>query len=337
MLCLGIESTAHTFACSVIKHSESKFYPNILSDVRNTFKAPEGSGIHPREAARHHASVAIDVLKKSLELSKINYKDIDLVAYSAGPGLGPCLRIGAVIARSISSFYDIKLIPINHALGHIELGMSLTNSKDSLVLLVSGGHTVILVFTNNRWRVIGETLDITLGQLLDQFGRYLGLASPCGAEIERLAHKSPKNYVVLPYSIKGNDVTFSGILSAAKRLISTSKFTVEDICYSIQETAFAMITEAVERALSATEKKELLLVGGVSANKQLSNMLNLACQRHRVKFNSCPVSFAGDNGAQIAWTGILSYLKSKNSINISDSFINQSWRVDSVDVTWRRN
>lgn len=337
MLCLGIESTAHTFACSVIEQSGSKFYPNVLSDVRDIFKAPEGSGIHPREAARHHAAVAIDVLKKSLELSNTNYKDLDLIAYSAGPGLGPCLRIGAVIARSISSFYNIKLIPINHALGHIELGMSLTNSKDSLVLLVSGGHTMVLIFNNSRWRVIGETLDITLGQLLDQFGRHLGLASPCGAQIEKLADKSSQNYVVLPYSIKGNDVTFSGILSAAKRLISSSKYTIEDICYSIQETAFAMITEAIERALSATEKKELLLVGGVSANKQLSKMLNLACQRHKVKFNSCPVSFAGDNGAQIAWTGILSYLKSKNSINISDSFINQSWRVDSVDITWRRN
>lgn len=337
MLCLGIESTAHTFACSVIEQTDSKFYPNILSDVRDTFKAPEGSGIHPREAARHHASVAIDVLKKSLAMSKVDFKDLNLIAYSAGPGLGPCLRIGAVIARSISSFYDVKLIPINHALGHIELGMSLTNSKDSLVLLVSGGHTMILVFNNSSWRVIGETLDITLGQLLDQFGRHLGLASPCGAEIERLAHKSSKNYVVLPYTIKGNDVTFSGILSAAKRLISTNKYAVEDICYSIQQTAFAIITEAVERALSATEKKELLLVGGVSANKELSHMLNLACQRHKVKFNSCPVTFAGDNGAQIAWTGILSYLKSKNSINILDSFVNQSWRVDSVNVTWRKN
>ena len=335
MLCLGIESTAHTFACSVIRYSESKKYPNILSDVRDTFKAPEGAGIHPREAARHHASVAIDVLKKSLELSKIKYKDLDLVAYSAGPGLGPCLRIGAVIARSISSFYNIKLIPINHALGHIELGMSLTDSKDSLVLLVSGGHTMILVFNNRRWRVIGETLDITLGQLLDQFGRHLGLASPCGSEIERLAHKSCKNYISLPYSIKGNDVTFSGILSAAKRLNSTGKYTNEDMCYSIQQTAFAMITEAVERALSATEKKELLLVGGVSANRELSSMLSLACQRHNVKFNSCPITFAGDNGAQIAWTAILSYLKSKNFIDISSSFVNQSWRVDSVDVLWR--
>jgi N6-L-threonylcarbamoyladenine synthase len=335
MLCLGIESTAHTFACSVIRYSDSKKYPNIHSDVRDTFKAPEGAGIHPREAARHHASVAIDVLKKSLELSKIKYKDLDLVAYSAGPGLGPCLRIGAVIARSISSFYNIKLMPVNHALGHIELGMSLTDSKDSLVLLVSGGHTMILVFNNRRWRVIGETLDITLGQLLDQFGRHLGLASPCGSEIERLAHKSCKNYISLPYSIKGNDVTFSGILSAAKRLNSTSKYTNEDMCYSIQQTAFAMITEAVERALSATEKKELLLVGGVSANKELSSMLSLACQRHNVKFNSCPITFAGDNGAQIAWTAILSYLKSKNFIDISNSFVNQSWRVDSVDVLWR--
>jgi len=335
MLCLGIESTAHTFACSVIRYSDSKKYPNILSDVRDTFKAPEGSGIHPREAARHHASVAIDVLKKSLELSKIKYKDLDLVAYSAGPGLGPCLRIGAVIARSISSFYNVKLIPINHALGHIELGMSLTDSKDSLVLLVSGGHTMTLVFNNRRWRVIGETLDITLGQLLDQFGRHIGLASPCGSEIERMAHKSSKNYISLPYSIKGNDVTFSGLLSAAKRLNLTHKYTNEDMCYSIQQTAFAMVTEAVERALSATEKKELLLVGGVSANKELSSMLNLACQRHRVMFNSCPITFAGDNGAQIAWTGILSYLKSKNFIDISNSIINQSWRVDSVDVLWR--
>ncbi len=335
MFCLGIESTAHTFACSVIKFSAYEKFPNILSDVRDSFKAPDGSGIHPREAARHHASVAIEVLKQSLASSKIKYKDLDIVAYSAGPGLGPCLRIGAVIARSISSFYDIKLIPINHALGHIELGMSLTGGQDSLVLLVSGGHTMILVFNSKRWRVIGETLDITLGQLLDQFGRYLGLASPCGSEIESLATKSSNNYISLPYSIKGNDVTFSGLLSAAKRLISTNKYSNEDICYSIQETAFAMITEAVERALSATEKKELLVVGGVSANKKLSDMLKLACFRHKVKFNSCPVSFAGDNGVQIAWTGILSFLKSKNFVDISKSFVNQSWRVDSVDVLWR--
>jgi N6-L-threonylcarbamoyladenine synthase len=335
MFCLGIESTAHTFACSVIKFSTYEKFPNILSDVRDTFKAPDGSGIHPREAARHHASVAIEVLKQSLASSNIKYKDLDIVAYSAGPGLGPCLRIGAVIARSISSFYDIKLIPINHALGHIELGMSLTGGQDSLVLLVSGGHTMILVFNSKRWRVIGETLDITLGQLLDQFGRYLGLASPCGSEIESLASKSSNNYIALPYSIKGNDVTFSGLLSAAKRLISTNKYSNQDICYSIQETAFAMITEAVERALSATEKKELLVVGGVSANKKLSDMLKLACFRHKVKFNSCPVSFAGDNGVQIAWTGILSYLKSKNFVDISKSFVNQSWRVDSVDVLWR--
>jgi N6-L-threonylcarbamoyladenine synthase len=335
MLCLGIESTAHTFACSVIKYSNYEKYPNILSDVRDTFKAPAGSGIHPREAARHHASVAIGVLKESLELSNIKYDDLDIVAYSAGPGLGPCLRIGAVIARSISSFYDKKLIPINHALGHIELGMSLTGSNDSLVLLVSGGHTMILIFNNKRWRVIGETLDITLGQLLDQFGRHLGLASPCGSEIERLANKSFKNYISLPYTIKGNDVTFSGILSAAKRLISTSKYSNEDMCYSIQETGFAMITEAVERALSATEKRELLIVGGVSANKVLSRMLELACLRHKVKFSSCPISYAGDNGVQIAWTGILSYLMAKNFVDIPNSYVNQSWRVDSVDVPWR--
>jgi len=258
---LGIESTAHTFSCAVLEKKGKK--GKILSDVRKIYRPPEGEGIHPREASRHHIENSSIVLSDCLRDAKITIKDLDLVSYAAGPGLGPCLRVGAVVARSLASYYKIPIYPVNHAIGHIELGKLLTGAKNPLVLLVSGGHTMLLAFLNKQWRVFGETLDITLGQLLDQFGRSMGFASPCGKNIEDLAQKSSK-YFTLPYSVKGNDVSFSGLLSSTKSLIKKNK---AEACFSLQETAFAMISEAVERALSFTRKKELLIVGGVAANQ----------------------------------------------------------------------
>lgn len=336
MLCLGIESTAHTFGCSVIEFSPNKKKEwKILSDTRDLYKSPGGSGIHPREASRHHAETSSSVLKRSLKEAKVLIKDVDIIAYSAGPGLGPCLRVGAVVARTLATFHKKPLIPINHALGHIELGAMLTGASDPLVLLVSGGHTMILAFSHNRWRVFGETLDITIGQLLDQFGRIMGFASPCGERIEQLASQSSGNYLQLPYIVKGNDVSLSGLLTAAIRLASNKNNTLKDICYSLQETAFAMITETIERAVSFTDKKEIMIVGGVAANKRLAQMLEIACNRQNALLYACPIQFAGDNGVQIAWTGILHFTTTKMEISIEKSFVRQSWRLDTVDVSWR--
>jgi N6-L-threonylcarbamoyladenine synthase len=330
MLCLGIESTAHTFGCSVVD-SRGK----MLSDARDVYKAPEGSGIHPREASRHHMQVSPDILRNALKSANITMKDIDIVGYSAGPGLGPCLRVGAVIARTVAGVYKKRLVPVSHALGHIELGAMLTGASDPLVLLVSGGHTMILAFSHGRWRVFGETLDITVGQLLDQFGRALGFASPCGDRIEQLASQSAGKYLQLPYIIKGNDVSFSGLLTAAVKLASCNA-ELSDTCYSLQETAFAMLAEAVERALSFTSKKEMMIVGGVAANKRLAQMLDNVCSRQDAKLFVCPIKFAGDNGAQIAWTALREYLATKMNVEVEESTVQQSWRLDTVNVSWRR-
>jgi N6-L-threonylcarbamoyladenine synthase len=324
---LGIESTAHTFSCAVIKKNGKK--GKILSDVRKIYRPPGGEGIHPREASRHHIENSSTVLSECLQEAKISIKDLDLISYAAGPGLGPCLRVGAVVARSLASYYDIPIYPVNHAIGHIELGKLLTGAKNPLVLLVSGGHTMLLAFLNKQWRVFGETLDITLGQLLDQFGRSIGFASPCGKDIENLANTSSK-YVLLPYSVKGNDVSFSGLLSATKSIVSQSK---ANACFSLQETAFAMISEAVERALSFTRKKELLIVGGVAANKRLSEMLKDVCKRHECKFFVSPPKFAGDCGSQICWTGLLEN-QVKKGVSLEETFVTQSWRLDSVKVNY---
>ncbi len=339
MYTLGIESTAHTIGCSVIKvdlqRVGNRSKCEILSDARAVYKAPTGSGIHPREASRHHCDKAPHILKKSLNDSGIKASELDLIAYSAGPGLGPCLRVGAVLARAIAAFYNKSLVPVNHALGHVELGIVLTNSIDPLVLLVSGGHTMILGFNNKKWRVFGETLDITLGQLLDQFGRAMGFASPCGSVIEQLANQSSKNYFPLPYIIKGNDVSLSGLLTAAKELGNGKNIELADVCYSLQETSFAILTEAVERALSFTNKKEVLIVGGVAANKRLGYMLREACRRLSSKAIICPIHYAGDNGTQIAWTGTIDHISTGNRIDVEKAATQQSWRLDTIEVTWR--
>jgi N6-L-threonylcarbamoyladenine synthase len=327
MLGLGIESTAHTFSCAIIEKKGKQ--GKILSDVRKIYRPAEGEGIHPREASRHHIENSSSVLFECLKEANITIKDLDLISYAAGPGLGPCLRVGAVVARSLASFYKIPIYPVNHAIGHIELGKLLTGATDPLVLLVSGGHTMLLAFLNKQWRVFGETLDITLGQLLDQFGRSIGFASPCGKNIEELASSS-SNYVTLPYSVKGNDVSFSGLLSATKSIAKKNKI---DACYSLQETAFAMISEVVERALSFTGKKEFLIVGGVAANKRLSEMLLDVCKRHGSKFFAIPIQYAGDCGSQICWTGLLESQVKQGTL-LKDTMVTQSWRLDSVRIDY---
>lgn len=323
-MCLGIESTAHTISCAVLRDD------TILSDIRRAYVPPSGEGIHPREASRHHVRNGPDVLAQSLKVAKIDVRDLDMISYAAGPGLGPCLRVGAVMARAISVHHNIPVYPVHHAIGHIDLGMMLTGAEDPLILLVSGGHTMILAFMSGQWRVFGETLDITLGQLLDQFGRSLGFASPCGQRIEKMAAETDQ-YVELPYTVRGNDVSFSGLLSAAKSAATTKGH--RPACYSLQETAFAMMAEVAERALSLTGKRSLMLVGGVAANRRLTSMLESASAIHDAKLYTVPIKYAGDCGSQIACTGILES-SVKEPADIKDTFVRQSWRLDSVVVDY---
>ena len=324
---LGVESTAHTFSVSVVSSGGE-----ILSNARAVYKPPEGSGIHPFEASQSHLAAAPGVLSEAISSSGVSLTDISAVSYAMGPGLGPCLRVGAVVARTLASSLDLPLVPVNHAIGHIELGCLLTGTADPVVLLVSGGHTMIISFSGGRWRILGESLDLTLGQLLDQFGRHHGLASPCGRAIEEAASKS-RRYLRLPYAVKGNDVSFSGLLTASKLLLDRGE-PFQDVSYSIQETAFAMVTEVTERAVAFTGKREVMIVGGVAANRRLAEMMAAMAERHSATVSSAPLEYSGDCGAQIAWTGWLAY-RSSVRIPIEDSRVQQSWRLDRVDIPWR--
>ncbi|MDG6915134.1 MAG: tRNA (adenosine(37)-N6)-threonylcarbamoyltransferase complex transferase subunit TsaD [Nitrososphaerota archaeon] len=326
---LGIESTAHTFSASVVGEREG-----VITNAKDVYLPPEGSGIHPAEAADHHLSVAARVVREALdEAGAQGLDDVDAVAYSMGPGLGPCLRVGAVTARALSLASGKPLVAVNHAVGHIELGCLLTGARAPLVLLISGGHTMVLAHSNGVWRVLGETLDLTLGQLLDQIGRHVGFASPCGRRIEEAAARSSR-YLRLPYTVKGNDVSFSGVLTAAKRLVDGGA-PPEDVFYSVQETAFAITTEVTERALAFTGARELLVVGGVAANRRLSEMLRKMAERHEASVMVVPPQFSGDCRAQIAWTGLLAYRAGESLAGVAESVVRQSWRLDTVRTPWR--
>lgn len=329
MLCLGIESTAHTFGVSVVSSDG-----DVLSDVKDAYKAPPGSGIHPREASRHHSEVAPKLVRESLDIANVKTDELDAIAYSAGPGLGPCLRVGATVARALASYYHKPLVPTNHAIGHIELGCLLSGAKDPVVLLVSGGHTMVIASNLGRWRVFGETLDITVGQLIDQFGRETGLSSPSGPKIESLA-KTTNAYVQLPYSVKGNDVSLSGVITSVKKMMLEEQ-DLPKLAFSLQETAFAMLTEVTERALAFSEKNEVLVTGGVAANSRLKEMLDSMCRDHGATLFEIPREKSGDCGLQIAWAGILAY-QAGITIPIEESFVRQSWRLDRVDVPWRNS
>lgn len=326
-ICLGIESTAHTFGVAVAS-SDGK----ILSDFNEKYSPPPGKGIHPREAAQHHCEVAPKVLRESLRRWGEPLDRIDAIAFSAGPGLGPALRTGATMARTLAHWLGKPLVPVHHAIAHIEIAAQMTGASDPLVVLVSGGHTTITAFAGGRWRVFGETEDITLGNLLDMFGREVPLPTPGGPEVEKLASLS-RSFIDLPYVVKGNDVSYSGLLTAAKRLLHSGA-QLEDICYSLQEVAFSMLAEATERALAHTRRSELLLTGGVAANERLREMLGLVAESQDARLMVVPREFAGDCGAQIAWTGLLA-LSAGVKTEISKSFVKPRWRLDSLDIPWR--
>jgi N6-L-threonylcarbamoyladenine synthase len=238
------------------------------------------------------------------------------------------------VARALSSYFRIPLIPVNHAIGHIEIGALTAGASDPLVVLVSGGHTAIAAFSGGHWRIFGETEDITLGNLYDMFAREINLPSPAGPEIEKLASKSSE-FISLPYVVKGNDVSYSGLLTASLAALRSGK-RLEDVCFSMQEVSCSMLAEAVERSLAYTGKKEVLLTGGVAANKGLQGKLQEVARLHDAAFYVVAGKYSGDNGAQIAWTGVLA-LDSGVVTTIDEARVRPKWRLEDVEIPWRNS
>lgn len=324
MLTLGLEGTAHTVSVGIIDEDR------IYSTVSSTYSSANG-GIHPREAAVHHSERIVTLINEALAKASLSMNDIDLIAFSRGPGLGPCLRVVGTAARSLSLKFRKPVIGVNHPLGHVEIGRRLGKMSDPIVLYVSGGNTQVLAHTSGRYRVMGETMDIGLGNMIDKFARDMGMGFPGGPKIEKLALSGGK-LLDLPYSVKGMDTSFSGMYTASGMHLRRGE-RAEDVSYSIQETAFSMLIEVLERAMYYFNKGEILLAGGVAANNRLREMVSQMGRDDGIDVFLTDRKYCMDNGAMIAQAGMLMYNHGERH-EIPDTTVDQRFRIDEVNTPW---
>lgn len=255
--------------------------------------------------------------------------------------MGNCLKSVATVVRMLSQLWSKPIVSVNHCIGHIEMGRLVTKAENPVVLYVSGGNTQVIAYAKNRYRIFGETIDIAVGNCLDRFARIIGLSndpSP-GYNIEQEAKKG-KKFIELPYVVKGMDVSFSGILShiedIAKNKLEDGTYTKADLCYSLQETIFAMLVETTERALAHIGATEVLAVGGVGCNLRLQEMIEQMLSQREPKGTLCAMDdrYCIDNGAMIAWAGAIQFMHgARTPLNKSDT--TQRFRTDDVYINWR--
>ena len=322
MRVLGIEGTAWAASAAV--------YDESTEDVAIETEAyrPESGGIHPREAAEHMREAIPAVVERALADAD---GPIDAVAFSRGPGLGPCLRIAGTAARSLAQTLDVPLVGVNHMVAHLEIGRHQSGFESPVCLNASGANAHVLGYRNGRYRVLGETMDTGVGNAIDKFTRHVGWSHPGGPKVEAAAKEG--DYVELPYVVKGMDFSFSGIMSAAKQAYDDGA-AVEDVSAGLQETIFAMLAEVTERALSLTGRDELVLGGGVAQNERLQAMLREMTRQRGAALYVPEARFLRDNAGMIAVLGA-KMARAGDTLSIEDSAIDADFRPDQVPVTWR--
>ncbi|KAF5540965.1 glycoprotein endopeptidase KAE1 [Fusarium phyllophilum] len=336
-IALGCEGSANKLGIGVILHTPTE--TKILSNLRDTFVSPPGTGFLPKDTAAHHRAHFVRLAREALAKAKITPKDVDCICYTKGPGMGAPLNSVAVAARALSLLWDRPLVGVNHCVGHIEMGRYITGADNPVVLYVSGGNSQVIAYAEQRYRIFGETLDIAVGNCLDRFARTLEISNdPApGYNIEQLAKKGSK-LLDIPYAVKGMDCSFSGILASADALAAQMKagadFTPEDLCFSLQETVFAMLVEITERAMAHVGSSQVLIVGGVGCNERLQEMMGHMARERGGSVYATDERFCIDNGIMIAHAGLLAY-ETGFRTSLEESTCTQRFRTDEVFIKWR--
>lgn len=388
MIALGLEGSANKLGVGIIYHhtpsstttcTSNHDIPSlksslrhdappeikILANLRHTYNAPPGQGFLPKETAQHHRAWVVRLVKQTLRQTKLRIEDIDVICYTKGPGMGAPLQSVALAARTLALLWDKPMVGVNHCVGHIEMGRSITRASNPVVLYVSGGNTQVIAYSAQRYRIFGETLDIAIGNCLDRFARTLKISNdPApGYNIEQLAKRGTR-LVDLPYAVKGMDVSFGGIFGNIDELAErvwdvegTEKeagnfppsreednrwlrdedgelITREDLCFSLQETVFAMLVEITERAMAHVGSSQVLIVGGVGCNERLQEMMGIMARDRGGSVYATDERFCIDNGIMIAHAGLLAYetgVRTKSE----DSTCTQRYRTDEPVIGWR--
>ncbi|EHY54522.1 putative tRNA threonylcarbamoyladenosine biosynthesis protein kae1 [Exophiala dermatitidis] len=349
MIAIGLEGSANKLGVGVILQPLKGGPAQILSNIRDTYVSPPGEGFLPKDTAKHHRAHVARLVKQAMAEAGVKLQDIDCICYTKGPGMGAPLQSIAIAARTLSLLWNKPLVGVNHCVGHIEMGREITGATNPVVLYVSGGNTQVIAYSTQRYRIFGETLDIAVGNCLDRFARTLNISNdPApGYNIEQLAKKG-KVLLDLPYAVKGMDCSFSGILARVDELagnmragtlkdpITGDVVTPEDLCFSLQETVFAMLVEITERAMAHVGSNQVLIVGGVGCNERLQEMMGIMAKDRGGSVYATDERFCIDNGIMIAHAGLLAY-KTGFSTPLEESTCTQRFRTDDVHVAWRED
>jgi len=366
-IAIGFEGSANKIGVGIVTSDGT-----ILSNKRRTYCAPTGSGFLPRETANHHKKVLLDLTEDALReafdddnnnnnnnnneyrRSSKKLKDfgeeIDVICFTKGPGMGACLIVVALVVRTLSQIWKKPIQTVNHCIAHIEMGRLVTKARNPVVLYASGGNTQVIAYNDNRYRIFGETIDIAVGNALDRFARCLELSNdPApGYNIEQLA-KEGKTFVEFPYNCKGMDINVGGILTNAEEKVAAMKnnknnensssddtVTKADLAMSFQETVFAMLIEVTERAMAHCDANDVLIVGGVGCNLRLQEMMDTMAKERGGKLYATDERYCIDNGAMIAYTGLIEYLANGSvGVPLEQTTCTQRFRTDEVFVKWR--
>ena len=347
MIAIGLEGSANKLGVGVILHPPKGGPAQILSNIRHTYVSPPGEGFLPKDTAKHHRSFVVKLVVEALKCAAVSIADVDCICYTKGPGMGAPLQSTAIAARMLSLLWGKELIGVNHCVGHIEMGREITGAQNPVVLYVSGGNTQVIAYNSQRYRIFGETLDIAVGNCLDRFARTLNISNdPApGYNIEQLAKKG-RHLLELPYPVKGMDCSFSGILARVdeyagqmeqhvlRDLITNEVITSADLCFTLQETVFAMLVEITERAMAHVGSDQVLVVGGVGCNERLQEMMGLMAADRGGSVYATDERFCIDNGIMIAHAGLLAF-EAGDRANFEDSTCTQRFRTDDVWIQWR--
>lgn len=316
---IGIESSCDETSCAIIKNGR-EVLANIVSsqiDIHKKF-----GGVVPEVASRKHVEVISNVVKEAIEVSNIDYKDIDLVAATYGPGLVGALLVGLSYAKGLSLSINKPFVGVNHIEGHIAANYIAHKELEPpyLCLIVSGGHThLVLVKDYTSFEIIGRTRDDAAGEAYDKVARSLGLGYPGGPLIDALAKQGNAYAIDFPKAYLEDDsfdFSFSGLKSAVLNYLNKMNMTgteivKEDVAASFQR---AVVEILVEKAISAAKKYNMdtiCLAGGVAANSKLREMMDKECKKNKIKFYYPPLNLCTDNAAMIASAGYYNY---KNGI-----------------------
>ena len=312
---LGIETSCDETAVSIVDDEK-----NILAHQLNSQAKihQEYGGVVPEIAARGHVEVLDQLILDALKESRLEFKDIDAFAATAGPGLIGGVIVGLMAAKTLSSIYKKPFIAVNHLEAHA-LTVRLTDEIDFpyLLLLISGGHCQIINAKNlGDYQKIGQTIDDALGEAYDKVAKMLGLNYPGGPEVEKLAKSGDENSYKLPRPLIDSkkhghlyNFSFSGLKTAVRREIE--KITLDEkekanICASFQKTVCKIIINRLENVVANHDLKvkNLVIAGGVAANRYIFEKLTNWAEKHSLKIVTPPISLCTDNAAMIAWTGV---------------------------------